>query len=131
MDSAKILKYSLLAGALYFVVISIVHVLGIKVPGLFIYYNVPSHQYQDNIISFLAFGWAAFFYSGAHNPAIVKAILLAAVVALLGLANINLTTNFSEFSESISITRFWLQFVLLCFYIGWLALFSFKSQAAK
>ncbi|MCW8825933.1 MAG: hypothetical protein OQK78_05860 [Gammaproteobacteria bacterium] len=131
MDSAKLLKYSLLAGALYFAAISVVHVLGVKIPGLFIYYNVPSHQYQDNIISFLAFGWAAFFYSGAHNLNIVKAILLAAVVALLGLANINISTNFSLLSEGISVTPFWLQFILLCFYIGWLALLSFKVQATK
>lgn len=77
MDNKKILQYSLLAGAAYFLCIAIVHVAGIKVLGLFIYYNVNSYQYQDNIISFLVFGWAAFFYAGSGHTEIVKPVLLS------------------------------------------------------
>ncbi len=39
----QILKWSLLAGSFYFFGVSAAHMLGFKVPGLFVYFNVPSH----------------------------------------------------------------------------------------
>lgn len=123
-----ILKYSLLAGAIYFTSISAAHIFSLKIPGLFIYYNIPSHQYQDNIISFLAFGWGAFFYAGSQNLSIVKPILISAIVALLGLVNINISTNFNEIAGNVSVVPFWIQTILLCFYIGWLLYFSIKNK---
>ncbi|MCK5727516.1 MAG: hypothetical protein KAH22_11920 [Thiotrichaceae bacterium] len=68
---------------------------GFKIPGLFIYYNVTSHQYQDNIISFLAFGWSAFFYAGSKHYEVIKPILVASVVALINLAYNTLSTDFN------------------------------------
>lgn len=124
----NILRYSLLAGAIYFACISIAHILGIKIPGLYIYYNIPSYQYQDIIISFLSFGWAAFFYSGSKNLATVKAIIVSAMVALIGLININVSIDFTEMSGKVSSTPYWLQTILLCFYTGWLIYFAFKAK---
>jgi hypothetical protein len=49
--STAILKWLLLAGAVYFLAIAIVHM-------LFVYYDLPSYGYQDRIISFLSFGWS-------------------------------------------------------------------------
>lgn len=130
-NSVKVLKYSLLAGAVYFFCISIAHVLGVKVPGLFIYYNIPSHQYQDSIISFLAFGWAAFFYTASQYPRAVKPVLLSSIVALSGLVYINLSTDFSAIAGAVSTLPFWFQVSLLFVYVGELLFFSIRVRAEK
>lgn len=46
-------KGLLLAGAAYFLAVSSAHMTGFKLPGLFIYYSLPSYGYQDRIIGFL------------------------------------------------------------------------------
>lgn len=124
----RVLRYSLLAGALYFSTIAVAHVFGAMYPGLFIYYNIPSHQYQDNIISFLAFGWAAFFYAAAGAPSILRPLLTASVVALASVANINLTTDFEAIAGKVSLIPFWIQFVILSGYILWLALLARQQR---
>jgi hypothetical protein len=126
----RVLRYSFLAGALYFGAIALVHLFGIKVPGLFIYFTVPSHQYQDSIISFLAFGWALFFYRGFRDPANGGAITLAAGVALLGLANINLSTDFAQLDAAVTTAPFWLQWGGLCGYVAWLAFWNRQRGSA-
>lgn len=120
-NRVTVLKYALLAGAAYFCAIAVAHVSGLKLPGLFVYYNIPSHQYQDNIISFLAFGWAAFFYAASGEPSIIRPLLAASVVALAGLAHINLTTDFVAVAGPVSVTPFWVQWAVLSLYISWLA----------
>ena len=49
-----------------------------KIPGLFVYFNVNSFEYQNKIISLLAFGWAAFFFLGFKliNSKNIKLIIL-------------------------------------------------------
>ena len=127
----RILKWSLLAGALYFFSVSVVHMLGLKVPVLFIYFNVPSHAYQDRIISFLAFGWAVFFFTAFTDPqknsALVKAILVAGIGALLGVSMINLATDFQALAPAINVTVFWLEAAGLFVYWLWLVVFHFRS----
>jgi hypothetical protein len=63
----------------HFLVVSIVHMLGIKVPMLFVYFKVPSQVYQDRIISFLAFGWAVFFFTAFSDlqRQLVRTILIS------------------------------------------------------
>ena len=74
------LKWLLLIGAVYFMAIAIVHMLRIKVPLLFVYFDVPSYGYQDRIISFLSFGWSSFLFTASRDPVknrdAVKAILI-------------------------------------------------------
>jgi len=125
--SARILNYSLLSGSAYFLCIALAHLISLKIPGLYIYYNVPSLAYQDRIISFLAFGWAMLFYAGARHPAVVRLVLIAAVVALAGLVNINLAGEFG--AEGVETAPFWVQTVLLGGYVGWLALFAVRAGA--
>lgn len=127
----KILKYSLFAGSIYFFCISLFHLSGIKVPGFFIYYNIPSLQYQDKIISFLAFGWAAFFYSVSKNISLVPFVLLSCFVALLGLANINLSTDFESILNGATTTPFWIQTLMLVVYVTWLTVFYIVSIKNK
>lgn len=122
-----ILKYSLYAGSIYFFSISVAHIIGMKVPGLFIYYNVPSHQYQDSIIAFLTFGWAVFFYIAASNPTNVGASVVSAVAAVLGLVYINLTADFSSLADGVSLTPLWIQTAVIAAYVIWLSVFYVRA----
>ncbi len=49
-------KGSLRAGAVYFACVALAHTAGVKIPGLFIYHDVPPHIDQEQIIAFLAPG---------------------------------------------------------------------------
>lgn len=122
-----ILKWSLFSGGIYFLLISIVHIVGIKVPGLYIYFNVPSYDYQDKIISFLAFGWGVIFIQASQNPTkyiyIIRSILIAGLAAISSLCYINLSTNFHDLSQNINVLYFWIQAGILCLYLLWLFIF--------
>ncbi len=128
----KVLKWSLFAGALYFFSISVVHMLGIKVPMLFIYFNVPSNAYQDRIISFLAFGWAVFLFTAFTNPekqsALVKASIIAGAAVLIGLGINNLFTDFQSFGAGINVNVFWLETAGVSIYWLWLVIFYLLSK---
>lgn len=129
MSKLGILKYSLLVGAIYFALVSIVHFVGFKVPILFVYFNVPSYPYQDRIISFLAFGWAVFMFSGYLNPKnkeLIMAILIAGFGAIAGLTIINLSTDFHNLSSQINITYFWIETIGLFAYVFWLVYFYYQ-----
>lgn len=128
IKSELILKFSLLAGAFYFSAIAVAHVTGFKVPGLFIFYSAPSHQYQNTIIAFLAFGWTVLFYIGAQHLMLVKYVLVAALVALVGLSYITAGTDFSAQGGPSSATPFWIQITLLALYVGWLFLFWWRTE---
>jgi len=131
LTAFRILKWSLFAGALYFFSVSIAHLLGLKIPVLFIYFNVPSYAYQDRIISFLAFGWAVFFFTAFTDPqknsALVKAILVAGAGALIGVGFINSTTDFQALDPAINVVVFWLEAAGLFVYWLWLVVFHFWS----
>jgi len=129
--AATILKWSLAAGALYFLLVAIAHRTGIKVPGLFIYFNVPSFTYQNLIISFLAFGWACFFVLGAllAGRGIVLPIglhLIAGVVAVAALARINLTGELIALAAGTT-RAYWIQTGVLGVYLIWLCVFYLLS----
>lgn len=132
---AAILKWSLIAGSIYFACIALAHAVGLKIPGLFIYFDVPSHAYQDRIIAFLAFGWATFFYIASADPVFsplpVKAILVSGTVAILGLSGINAASDFHSFSPTISVEPFWGQTVLLAGYVIWLLVFYRRSRPCQ
>lgn len=127
MNHKKILKYSVLAGAIYFTCIAFVHLLGIKIPMLYIYYNVPSTRYQDQIISFLAFGWSMFFYAVANKLDMIRYLLIAGLVAVLALININLSNDFMQIANTSS-KVFWIQTFILAVYTLWLLYFTAKSH---
>jgi hypothetical protein len=117
----KILSWSLFAGATYFLGVSIVHMLGVKVPFLFIYYNIPSYMYQDRIISFLAFGWSIFMFLAARKPSeqltLVSGIIYSGLAAIIGLSIINYQTNFHELEPSTDSRVFWFESGLLTVYL--------------
>ncbi len=127
MNAKIVLKYSLLSGAFYFAVVSFVHLMGFKVPMFYIYYNVPSTHYQDQIISFLAFGWAMFFYAVSQNLKMIRALLIAGIVAVLALVNINLSNDFKTIAH-VSELAFWIQTFILALYAAWLIFFAIKTH---
>ena len=133
--SAAILKWLLLAGAVYFLAVAIVHMLRIKVPLLFVYYNLPSYGYQDRIISFLSFGWSVFLFMASIDPArnfdAVKAILIAGLAATLGLNVINNVTNFHALSPDIHRAVYREETLALSLYEAALILFYFLARKEK
>ncbi len=130
--NTTILKWLLLAGAVYFLAIAIVHMLRIKIPFLFVYYDLPSYGYQDRIISFLSFGWSAFLFTASIDPAknrdAVKAILFAGLAAVFGLNVINSVTNFRALSPDIHPSVFRKETLVLSVYVSVLILFYFLAK---
>ena len=99
---------------------------GIKIPGLFVYWDVASYGYQDKIIGILAFGWGCFLLSGAAGvrknvleP--VKYIFVAGVGGILGLCIINLTLDTKT-------CYYWLQTVILLAYFVWVKVLYSKAK---
>lgn len=118
------LKPLLFLGATYFFAAGCAHLFEFKIPGLFIYFNVPSYSYQDKIISLLAFGWAGFFYAAALNPTknLIKTILITGAAAIMILALIDLTTDFESLGNGIEAEWFYLETAVLFGYWSALAL---------
>jgi len=118
----KNLKALLFSGAAYFFMVGCAHLVGWKIPGLYLYFNVPSLAYQDKIIALLAFGWAGFFYASFLNPTrnLVKSILFIGVVAIIILTVINLTTDFKSLGTSIDPRWFYGETAVL--FVYWLSL---------
>src|SRR5574337_499996 len=121
-NNEKILKWLLSIGAIYFLAIAIVHMMGIKIPVLFVYYDVPSYGYQDKIISFLSFGWSVFLLMASLDPiknrGAVKAILIAGLGAIFGLTFINNVTDFRALSPDIKPSIFQIETFGLAVYVG-------------
>jgi len=128
----RILKLLLLSGGVYFIIVATFHMSGIKIPPFFIYYNVPSYDYQDRIISFLAFGWAVFLFTAFLNPIrnkmLIQAILIAGAGAIIGLEIINTFTNFESLSNDINPTIFRLETLGLAVYLVLLTFYYNKSK---
>ena len=127
MKHKSVLKYLLLAGAVYFTAVALAHLVAKKIPGLFIYYNVPSTRYQDQIISFLAFGWASFFFAVSNNLKMIWYLLVAGIVAVAAVANINITNDFRQLA-GVGETPFWIQTAVLSIYAISLIIFALKQE---
>lgn len=127
------LRWSLLGGSIYFFLIAAAHLFRIKIPMLFIYFNVPSYTYQDMIISFLAFGWGMFLFagyksSGERELVIVRYIIIAGFAAIAGLIFINTATDFKKFNQDIIRGYFWIETIFILIYIIWLMLLYWKAR---
>jgi len=116
------LIFLLYSGAVYFFCVAMVHSLGIKIPGLFVYFNVPSYAYQDRIISFLALGWSAFFFLSAKklDPDMIKLILIIGLLAIIALSVNTLISDFKQMDTQIQKRHFLL--IILGLFIYWLSL---------
>ncbi len=130
--NTKVLKWMLVAGAIYFLGVAIMHMLRIKIPLLFVYFSVPSYGYQDRIISFLAFGWSVFLFSASLDPVknrdAVRAVLIAGIGALFGLHIINVLTDFRTLSPDIHPAVFRIETRAFSVYVVALIIFYFLSR---
>lgn len=122
------LKWSLLGGAVYFLLVAMAHFFGIKAPLFYIYYDLPSEAYQDKIIAFTTFGWAMFFvagYSSVKRTSLrsVRYIVIAGAGAIAGLCLINLFTDFNRLNVDARPFFYWAETAALAAYLGWIAVF--------
>jgi len=135
--SVTMLKWLLLMGAVYFLAVALAHMLRIKIPLLFVYFDVPSYGYQDRIISFLSFGWSVFLFTASRDPVknrgAVKAILIAGLGAIFGLTVINSVTDFRALSPEINPSVFQMETLGMSAYVAALIYYYFPStrQNAK
>lgn len=118
------LRLALVVGALYFLGVAVAHFTSFKVPGLYVYFNVPSHAYQDRIIGALALGWAILLFTAYGNPlrnlALVRGLVTAGACAVIALAAINATTDFEALAPTADVRIFWAEWAALLFYLLWL-----------
>lgn len=130
--NTQVLRWLLFAGSVYFFLVATFHMIGIKIPPLFIYYNVLSYAYQDRIIAFLSFGWSVFLFTAFLNPIknkmLIQAILVAGVGAVIGLEIINTNTDFESISNIINPTIFRLETLSLAVYLVLLTVYYNKSK---
>lgn len=125
---ANLLKIALYAGVAYFCCMSAAHFIGFKVPLLFIYYDVPSNHYQDMIISFCAFTYAALFFTAARHRAAVPGALVALGGTVLGLSAVNASPALAGMLNGAPTTAYWIQTALIAGYLIALLGLYLKSE---
>lgn len=128
--SSRILNASLWAGVAYFCCMALAHFFGLKVPLLFVYYDVPFHAYQDKIISFAVVAYVCLFASAARERAVVPAALVALAVTVLGLSAVNVSDALASVLGGRSTQAYWLQTGLIAVYLVWLVVFYRRSVRA-
>lgn len=109
-------------GALYFSLAGAAHLLGFKLPLLFIYYDLPSTAYQDRIIGALLMGWSLWFWRESQSGGPSRALLSAGGLALAALAWNTLNLPPIEGDQGGGTLHYWGQLLLLGMYLIALAL---------
>lgn len=129
---ARWIRPSLLAGSAWFAAVALAHVLGVKAPGLFLFFAVPSYAYQDRIIGSLAAGWAVFFalaaLRGTHRRRL-DGPLAAGLCAIAGLSAIAASPEPPELAAHRQIHA--LQIAGLAAYWTWLAALRHGSSPGE
>ena len=121
LSQDQILNFLLYAGAVYFFGVALVHSMGLKIPGFYVYYNVPSYAYQDRIISFLAFGWGGLFLLAAKkmDRDLIKLIVYIGMIAVIALVLNTIITDFKQLDPAINGSDFkWIIGGLLFYWLG-------------
>ena len=128
-----VLKWSLFGGGIYFLLVAIAHLTGIKVPGLYIYFDIPSFEYQDRIIALLSFGWCMFLYSGFRLTGAglfrpIRYIIFAGITAIICLLLINNSFEIKEMATDKSRWIYMLETMVLFLYTVWLMILYIKCR---
>ena len=131
-SAEKVLKASLQAGAIYCLGVAFAHLVRVKVPGLYVYYSIPSQGYQDQVIGTLAFGWAVFLWAASGGrqtrQMLLPAVFTAGLGGVAGLTVINLSSELAALAKPIDLAVFWLETGLLAGYLGWLLMWSMRRR---
>ena len=128
-----LLKWSLFGGSIYFLLVAIAHFFGIKIPGLYIYFDIQSCSYQDRIIAFLSFGWSMFLLSGyqlvrSGHSRPVRYILLAGLLAIISLLFINNSSEISQTAPERSRWIYMFETMILFLYTLWLVILYVRCR---
>jgi hypothetical protein len=131
----KLVQITLFIGAGYFFLMAIAHTFELKVPGLFIYYNIPSCIYQNKLIAALLFGWAMFFFTAAKTmaPPLIKTTIYAGALTIGMLFFINLSEEIGYLATKKQIIGFHIHVGILYFYWLWLLIINrlFQQQLKR
>ncbi len=118
----SLLTFALRILSFYFLCVATAHLFGLKIPLLYVYFDVPSTGYQDRIISFMAMGWCLSFYAASKNvstnQSLIKMLILAGAFAVAALANNNYVTDFTIHTSTPSLWAYWLQTGLLAIIVA-------------
>ena len=112
------LRLALWAGVAYFCCMAAAHFFGLKVPVLFVYWDVPFHAYQDKIISFAVVAYVCLFANAAMHSSGVPAAIAALGVTVLGLSAVNLSDALAKVLDGRSTLAYWLQTGLIAVYFA-------------
>ncbi len=123
-----ILKYSLLTCAGYFVCMAIAHFFSIKLPILFIYYDVPFYAYQDKIISFAVITYVILFFAAYQNRALAPHAILSLFTTVIGLSFVNSSDALNEVINGASTSAYWLQTAMISGLVVWLSVFYIRAK---
>lgn len=63
--------------------VSVSHLLYIKVPGLFVFPDTASYIYQDRLIGMLALGWSFWLWTGIKNPESIRLLPFAGLISVI------------------------------------------------
>lgn len=127
MNSKTLQNAALLGGAVYLFLVSAAHFFQIKVPVLFIYFDVPSNVYQDRIIAAVSFALAVFllgcFRTRESSPGMIRYALRAGT----GLALI-LAANNALAEDALRLNPvYWGGIAFVCVYVA-LPHYAFRSS---
>lgn len=128
-----ILKYSFLTCFVYFVCMAIAHFFGIKLPILFVYYDIPFYAYQDKIISFCVVTYAILYFGAFQNRVLAPYAILSLFTTVLGLSLINVSSSLRSVLNDGNTVAYWLQTGMIASIAVWLSVFYMRSkkQAAQ
>ena len=116
--NSKLTRTAFLTGAVYFVCMALAHFFGLKVPVLFVYYDVPYYAYQDKIISFAVCAYVALFHAASEHRSLALHAIIVLGVTVLGLSAVNLSEALtSVMREGQSTLPYWIQTVAIACYL--------------
>ena len=128
MNSKKT-QYTFIAGAVYFAAMAVAHYFGLKVPGLFVYYDTPSYDYQDKIISFAVCAYTVLFYSAARHRVVAPSAIIVLALTVLGLSSVNLSCALYVVLEAgKSTVAYWIQTGVIAVYLLILIIFYLSDS---
>jgi len=107
---------------------AIAHFFSIKLPILFVYYDVSFYAYQDKIISFCVVTYAIFFYGAYKNRVLAPYAILSMIATVLGLSLINLSGDLKSVLNGRATTMYWLQTGMIALILIWLAVFYMRAK---
>ncbi|MGB0372536.1 MAG: hypothetical protein ACPGN3_14475 [Opitutales bacterium] len=99
-----------LMNAVYFIFMATAHFFSIKVPVLFIYYDVPFYAYQDRIISFAVCAYVILFIQAFRLPQLRSSAIVLMYLTCLGLSSVNVSGDLKNLlAEGQTTAPYWIQ----------------------